>query len=192
MPNDDRDRRRVKTPPAGVRAQTAQPLSERADLEVTPRNIATISPEELRAMDAEEAPRRTREARDASVQTLDVVDAVRTELKGDIARVERKVDEHGQVLGDLRESTGQISGQIPLILDMLEEQRADRRDRSTMTVTAFAAEVDVGKAKGLADVEVRKTGQLATIEVKKHAWLKVIAVVGPFVGAAIAGLIANC
>lgn len=180
------------TPPVGVRAQTAPPLHERADLEITPRNIGTISPEELRAMDEEEAPRRTREARDASVQTLDVVDAVRTELKGDIARVERKVDEHGEVLGDLRESTGQISGQIPLILDMLQEQRADRRDHSTMTVTAFQAEMDVGKAKGLADVEVRKTGQLATIEVRKHLAIKIIAAAGALWAVVSTAMLANC
>lgn len=180
------------TPPLGVRAQTAPPEVWDPTSEVTPRVSPTITTEELRALDAEEAPRRTREARDASVLTLDQVGTVRSELKADIYRVEGKVETLNGHIIELHKSTSQISGEIGVIKTVLEEDREERRAHNMVKFSAMTAEIDVGKAQGLAEVEVGKRRQLTTIAVKKQIAYKVLAGLGAAWAAISAGMLANC
>lgn len=193
MPDDPkkprgRDFRRPITPPAGVRAQTAPPESWDELSEITPRNIEAIDPKELERMDREKLPRRVAQTKqlaldavNVSQSTLDAVTGVRAELKDDIKRIERKQDEHGSILGDVRENvaglSAKVSGEIRTIRDFLEEDRDERRGLRRVRMTAIEADVEVKKTDGLAQVEVEKTRALAKIEVRKTYALKTIAAV---------------
>lgn len=167
MADDRRDRRVIKTPPRGVASQIARP---EVDPETTPpAGSVPIDIEE--AIDREAVPRRVKATKAAAVLTLDRVGEVRTELKEDISRLDNKVEKLAEHVGDLRETTGQMSGSIAIIREHLEQH-------SVMKVTAFQAEMEVAKTRGLADIEVSKTDKLASIEIKRHVVLKIVAAIG--------------
>lgn len=196
---DDRDKRRRHTPHAGVRSQIAgRPGS---DAETTPPMGSVPVPPEVQAVIDEQAmPRRVKETRDATAATLETVEQVRSELKNDIGRVERKVEEHGTVLleqntvlGELRQEVGKISGtvsgQIPLILDnfqtLREELQADRSAHRNLRVTAIQADIETSTAKAVATTEIDKTREITGItetqakaQWRREMILKIVAGVG--------------
>lgn len=164
----DRDVRRPKTPPAGVRAQTAPPVSHRDEDATPPAGTPLV--EEL-AFRARRTHKDTIITRDAATTTLERVVDVRREMHDRIEAVDSKVerlDARVEVMsdrvGDLRESVGKIAGQLEGITTTLAEDREERHNHSMMRVTAFQAEVEVDKTAKLADVEVVKTDKLARIE----------------------------
>lgn len=160
---DERDRRRVITPPVGVRAQTAKPLPESWENDTSGVTPVDAPEAEVAKYDELHSPRRVREARDTALITLDRVGEVKRELKDEISKVERKVDDLGEHVGNLRESVARQEGQNEIIIGVVTELR-DSRSRTEHVVTTTR----------LAEVEVDKTRQLSVLEIEKRAGLVAI------------------
>lgn len=188
----ERDILRPKTPPAGVRAQTAQPLIRRDDDTTPPAGTPLIDELAIRARRTQHETTRTL---DVSQSTLERVGDVRREMGARIEAVDAKVerlDARIEVMsdrvGDLRESVGEIVGTLAGITTTLAEDREERRNHSMMRVTAFQADVEIDKTRQIAEVEVAKTGQLVEIqdkaainEYRRKKFLQVLAIVSSIV-----------
>ena len=147
----DRDRRRVRTPPHGVRQQTAP---ETWDEDVTP--LPTDPREALEKMD--------RRIKRSGTQTVDRVDAVRAELLGNIKDVMSKVDGLAASLLGVSTKTSEMAGQVNILVG---DREADRKERSTLRVETVRNELEIRKTTELADVEVARTRELAKIDEEK-------------------------
>lgn len=177
---DDRDRLRTKTPPAGVRAQTAQPIREfDADDLITKMT------------------KRTERADASSRAAFGAIGELRRELRHAVQRdmedhksmsssIERVADEQRMMnehVGDLRQKMGVVEGELKgntrlltLLTEQLEDERRARNEsarlRAVVEVEERKVELEVKKTTAIAAVEIDKTAKVAAIEdttdEKKH------------------------
>jgi len=165
-----------------VRQQTAP---ETWDEDVTP---LPIDPREA----LEKVDRRIKRS---GTETVDRVDAVRTELNGNIRDVMHKVDALAASLLSVSTQTSEMVGQVRILVG---DRDADRRERSTLRVETVRNELEIRKTAELADVEVARTRELAEIEERKKRMdhrravaLKVLAAVAVVWGVLSAALLAR-
>lgn len=164
MPDDpdDRDRRRPRTPPVGVLAQTAPPMETWDD--VTPP-LGTSDP-------LHRIGRRVKQTAQTTLSTLDLVESLRSEVRQDIVRVDGKVDRLGSQVSDVRETVGEIGGKLDGVVLALQEDRdqrvREREQHATMRVTAFAAEVEVDKTRKLSEIEIQRDAAIDRIREQRE------------------------
>lgn len=181
----DRDRRRARTPPRGVRQQTAPEVSETWDEDVTP--LPTDPREALEKMD--------RRIKQSGTTTVDRVDAVRAELRNDIRDVMHKVDGLVASLLSVSTQTSEMVGQVKILVG---DREADRQERSTLRVETVRSELEIRKTTELADAELARERERARIEEDKKrkdhlraVAIKVLAGVGVAWGTLSAALLAH-
>lgn len=165
----DRDHRTVKTPPAGVRVQTAAPLTETHE-----------------ADDLTPLPQTTREAisavgqrvKTASLGTFGAIDSVRRELKEDIGQVASKVDQLSTTVTELAVSSAALGARVGVLM----EDREEFREVRTETVRT---ELRIHESREISEAEVTKARELAAIadakarkEQLRQIVLKVLAAIG--------------
>lgn len=180
---DDRDKRRARTPPRGVREQTAGDATW--DDDMTPLPPGTH----------EAIARVDRRVKRTGTETVDRVDRVRDELRGDVRNVDRKVDELSARLLDISAQNAQMAGQVELLVS---DRQADRSERSQIRTETVRTELEIRKTAELADVEVDRTRELARIEEEKKSRdhrravaMKVLAGIGVAWGAVSAALLSR-
>lgn len=136
MPDDPRDIRTPKVPPAAVRAQTADPEHEFSGPDLTPVDGMSL-PQETnhRATSAAVDSRialsliarlqKEQETSTAEVRAYAAADkADHAEMKGEI----RQIKDH---VGDVRETLGKVSGQLQILVgDRSIQQKTDAHERS--------------------------------------------------------------
>jgi hypothetical protein len=150
---DDRDRRRMKTPPRGVREQTAG--EEIWDEDVTPLPIGTH--EALAKVD--------RRVKKSGTDTADRVERVRAELRGDVRDVDRKVDELMASILRISEHSAEMAGQMKILVS---DREADRQERAVIRTETVRNELEIKRTAELAGVEVGRSRELADIEEAKR------------------------
>jgi len=167
---DDRDRRRIKTPPKGVEAQIARAdsVGEQWD-DVTGNTPVGIEPDTVETIS--KINRRVKATMATGQSTLDRVDDVRREMHSRIERLDGKVEELGAHVGDLRETTGTIVGKLDVLVDTLAEDRRERAQHSMAKFSAFTAEVEVNKTRAMTDIELQAEDKRDQIEARK-GWRK--------------------
>lgn len=173
---DDRDFRRPKTPPAGVRAQTARPLEERIPRIPPPPSLppATTEPyedfDDLTPVDGDVLQQLQTRARNASANARGAFHATR-ELRGELARaVERDMKDHETMVRAIERVDGKVDRAIEHVADVRADvsgvvNRLDVIMRSMEDERRARIETD--KARELAQLEIAKTKELAEAEVKK-------------------------
>lgn len=176
---DNRDIHKKKTPPVGVRAQTAKPLGESWDEDLTlqPELPGTVSNE---ALDA-----RARSLKITASATLSSVSdlrketgvqlgALRAEMKADISDVKKDVKELAGHFSTMRADISGVKGQLeilPKLVDSLEKARQ----------VSFAARVDVGKEQAISEIRDEADEREKHRELKltrRKLKLKLVAIVG--------------
>lgn len=167
---DDRDNRRVRTPPMGVAAQTARPLAESWDGELTPLPQSTR--EAIAQVD--------RRVATSGIGTLAQVDLLRTEIKVDVNDVRSRVDSLVGHLAAISAQSAKIAGQVEILI---ADRDGDRREKSTIRTETVLTELEIRKTAQLAEVEVGRTRDLAEIEERKKSrehlrWLVVKLIAG--------------
>ncbi len=176
---DNRDVLRKKTPPAGVRAQTAKPLGESwdGDLTPTPEPPGTISNETLdaRARSLKVTASATLSSvSDLRKETSAQISTVRSELKADIAEVKSDVKELSSHFTDMREAISGVKGQLeilPRLVDSLEQARH----------VTFRAEADIGRERAISEIRDESGERETRRELKltrRKFKLKLAAIVG--------------
>lgn len=189
----DRDKRKAHTPPLGVqeqiaRAPTAEPNPELDELGVrlpfhpTPVDVQPITDAQAEAImrrreaehPIEALDRRSRETKNTSLTTLNLVDDLRKETKADlvlvhgaIAEQQKSINHVVKVVGDLSKSVGVQEGQNTIIIGMLKEQQETRRNTEHVVTTTRIAEVEVDKSRQLSQLEVDKNEKIAATEIRK-------------------------
>jgi hypothetical protein len=149
MPEDDRDRYRVRTPPAGVRAQTAPPVASNGvpdwsrDDELTPLPVSTRAA--ISKLDGR--------VKTATSDLGGAVAAVRQELRGDIDRVDGKVDQLGAHLIELSTETAKMGGQLELLVS---DRAIERTETSTIRTATVTTELKIHEAKEMSAIEEAK------------------------------------
>lgn len=197
---DDRDRTRRRTPPAGVRAQTAPPVEREWDDHHTP-------PPETVPEAIAQVRRRQKITQQTTQTTLDRVGELRTELGARISNLDSRVDGLSDASARMTGTIDGMDGKVDLLTDLvktsLEAQSEIRVAKVTaaveVTKTADAAAVEVKKTAAIAAVEVRKTAEIAVIDeandrraARRQLAIRVVAVAGPPIAAAIALLVSHC
>jgi hypothetical protein len=181
----DRDKRRPHTPPAGVAAQIAGPVTEADAGAGAGENWddARTGVTPVRAQTENETPTETLLRRTAQTKntTLDLQLAVDT-LHGRVDAVETKL---GQVNEQLVVHRDQNSTIISMQADMIGILKSKFQVEAEVAV----ATAKVTAAGALADTEVKKADRLATVEIKREAWKRALAIAG-VIGLAVAGAIA--
>ncbi len=189
---EERDRRKVKTPPKGVLAQLAPPSpaeswdDQHTPVETVPRSVETP----VEAID-----RRVKETNNAALTTIDRVEILRRETREDIravhdkiASTDEKVDAVVKVVGDLRVEVGGQGVQNKTIIGMLEEQKQFREREEHVKKTMRLAEIEVDTSRQLTDLELSKKAGEAKIEEAKAAAALRRELIKAFVLKAIAGI----
>lgn len=150
----DRDARRAKTPPAGVRAQTAAPEhAESWDDELTPLPIDTHAA--LARVDSR--------VKLTNLATMDRVEAVRVELSSSVREIDRRVLDLSGDLARMAEGVAAMTGKLELLVS---DRAVDRQEVSVVRVETARAELDV-----------RRTREADAAEARRHARQLVAAVV---------------
>lgn len=139
----DRDARRVKTPPAGVRAQTASPVEHSWDEDLTPLPYDTHAA--LSRVDGR--------VKSTNLATMDRVDAVRSELSGSVKEVDRRVVDLAQELARLAASTAEMAGKLDILVD---DRSVDRREVSAVRVESVKADLLIRRDREVASIEDRR------------------------------------
>lgn len=199
MPPDDRDQLKRITPPAGIQSQLAPE-------DGFPRHKRHLTPiegieEREEAMEPSLAgiDRRTKETKNSSLTTLNMVETLRKETREDVKELHKKFDtlsrdvntKYDNVNATLAKvSTGlaRQEGQNNQILLALTEQAKDRDAKRTVHTHASVKQLDVDTTRQLTDIEVEAAERKARIEVKKKRDLKIIAIIGALVSALIGGI----
>ena len=133
---DDRDRRVHRTPPPGVRIQTAQPMTDwDPDAEPTPPPIDV--PEAL-----VQVTRRQRQTQQTTQGTKDAVHALRDEVSQKFSTVDHKFAELSSHVGELGERTYHMAGKVDILVETLA---TDRVERSTIRLATATAETAAGR-----------------------------------------------
>jgi len=142
---DERDRWRPRTPPAGVRVQTAPPVDEDPDWdhELTPLPPTTRNA--IARVDARVKSTTT----DLGVQ----VAAVRQELREDVGRIDIKVEELASHVVILTRDTAKIGGQLDILV---ADRTIDRTETSTIRTETTRTELKIHEAKELSALEEAK------------------------------------
>lgn len=139
---DDRDRFRVKTPPAGVRAQTAPPERD-WDNDLTPL------PQSTRAAISQVDGRVKTATSELGIQ----VAAVREELRRDVRHVDAKVDALATHLTELSADTAKMGGQLEILIG---DRALERTETSTTRVATVTSEIKIHEARELSAIEEAK------------------------------------
>lgn len=148
---NDRDNRRVVTPPLGVRSQIAEPESWEDQSGGGTASTGVIAkplgaaPETM----IETVVRRSGETKNMLGELAPTIAKLETRIDA----AHDKLDELYPVLGDLRVEVASHGGQNKLIIGMLDEQRNARERSGMMRMTSFSAEVEVGKTRALSEIQ---------------------------------------
>lgn len=170
-PSDERDTRKeyhrglpasrddMLTPIAGTPV-----ISKPGDELVLPR---TASSDELLA----DVSRRSKETKNASLETMFRVDAVRKELREDVKEVSKRLDNTNEkvdavieVVSDLREVVGELGGTTKTLVKDLQEDREERRKQQTVQITT---KVELEKLDKASQIKVQEANELARIELEQ-------------------------
>ncbi len=143
MSDDERDRWRPRTPPAGVRAQTAAPLETNPDHDLTPL------PHSTRHAIAKVDGRVKSSTSNLGTQ----VAAVRVELREDLEKVDAKVDVLAGHVLTLSTSTAKMGGQLDILV---ADRTVDRETTSTIRTETTRTELKIHEAKELSALEEMK------------------------------------
>lgn len=136
---DDRDRYRVKTPPAGVRAQTA-PNERDWDNELTPLPPSTR--EAIAKVD--------NRVKSTTIELVGQVAAVRDELRKDVRHVDAKVDALASHLTELSADTAKMGGQLEILIG---DRALERTETSTTRTATVTTELKIHEARELSAIE---------------------------------------
>lgn len=171
---DDRDKRRPKTPPAGVRTQLARPSSQAESWEGDVTGNTPVG-DTFDAADTISKINRRVKATMGSIAATQV----------DIARIDSKVETLAGHVGDLRENVGTMAGKLDVLVSNFEDDREERRQMSHARISAFTAEVDVQRQRALSEIGLQQADKTDRIEARKdrrelikQIVIKVIAGVG--------------
>lgn len=157
---DDRDRFRLKTPPAGVLAQTS---SSEPDWESELTPLPPTTRQAIAKVDGR--------VKSATSELATQVAAVRLELRQDIDHVDSKVDRLANHLTELSADTSRMGGQ----LDILVADRAvDRTETSTTRTATVTTELKIHEARELSEIEESRRRR----EHKRLVVLKAIGAIG--------------
>ena len=143
--SEDRDRRRPRTPPVGVRAQTAAPLGndQTWDDDVTPL------PDDPRLAMA----RVDRRVKITGQAALDRFDLMRTEVAGNVRDLHLRVEVLSSRLAQVAESTAAVVGKLDVIM---ADRAVDRQETSVIHVETARAELEIRRSTKLAEVSENK------------------------------------
>lgn len=181
MPQD-RDKLNPITPPAAVRAQTAQPIHETDELtpvdgdavtQMTKRAGQSAAASKAAFREIGELRRELRAVNDRDVRDHNI-------MMSTSGKIEVRVDEIGRDVADLRENMGEVRGTLHVLVNQLDADRKEReverreaaeRERMRLAVEAKEreAEIEVRKAGEITDLEVKKTAALTDIKVEETA-----------------------
>lgn len=139
---DERDRYRVKTPPAGVRAQTAPPELD-WDNELTPL------PQSTRAAISKVDGR----VKSATSELAGQVTAVRAELRSDLRVMDAKVDALAGHLSELSADTAKMGGQLEILV---ADRAIELTETSTTRTATVTTELKIHEARELSAIEEAK------------------------------------
>jgi len=159
-PRDQRDRRRLITPPAGVRAQSAPQTWEDHDSHTPPLAPgATADPSET----LDRIGRRVKNTARTSQTAVDLIGALRWEFDAKVTHLTGKLDALTAEVADVGRTGARNEGKLDGISGQLEDDRAERRQRAEMTVTAFHADLELGKTRALSQIGVDHDSATAAI-----------------------------
>jgi len=143
---DPKDRRRP-TPYAGVPTRVVEAWEGRR-FDTPPAGVPIAAGDTLHKID-----RRVKLTAQAMQNTFDSVGELRREMDVKVDRIDVKVDALASDLADVRESTGRHEGKLDVMMAGLADDREERHQRTTMTVTAFTAGVEIDKTRALSAIE---------------------------------------
>jgi hypothetical protein len=194
---DDRDKRRLPTPPAGVRDQLARPVTPRGKSEAgIPQEIAYESSEVISKPETtvEAISRRTKDTKALAGSTLNRLESLRRDTREDIHRLDQRIDGANQkldalvvVLGDVRAEVAGSTKQNDVIIMMLEDQNKSRERSGMIRLTERTAEIDVERETKIESV---KEGSAVRAWRRKIVY-KVLAVVGTGITALVGAFVAG-
>ncbi len=142
----DRDRRVPKTPPAGVRSQTALPL------DAAPFETADNWDDDITPLPAE--PRSALAAVDRRVKSsghaaLSRVELLRVEVGNDIRDLDRKIDTVATKAAAIGETMAAVSAQLAILIS---DRAVDRHEASTVRVEAVRTHLEITKSREIAEI----------------------------------------
>lgn len=147
---DHRDIRRPKTPPAGIRAQTAGESWD--DSHTPPPGGAPLSPDErLGKID-----RRIKITAATSQTTLDNLGELRREFDAKATRLDERIEGLAGDMANVREVSARFEGKLDVLMQTLAEERERGRQYTQLAVTTFQAGIEVDKTRALSQIDERK------------------------------------
>jgi len=139
---DDRDRYRVKAPPAGVRAQTAPPEMD-WDSDLTPLPLSTRAA--ISQVDGR--------VKSTTSNLGDQVAEVRHELRRDIRHVDAKVDKLASHLTELSTDTSKMGGQLEILV---ADRVIEMTETSTTRTATVTSDLKIREAREFSEIEERR------------------------------------
>jgi len=153
----DRDRRRIITPPAGVRVQTAPESWEGGDSHTPPPVDGPTDPADT----LDRINRRVKLTARTSQSTLDTVGEMRRAFDGQVASLT-------QDLYKARAESAANGGKLDILLSVLEAERKERQQFTQISAAAYQAGVDVERARDMSQIDLERTTALSVITERKE------------------------
>ena len=137
--SEDRDKRRPRTPPVGVRAQTAAPVDD--SLSLSWDHDVTPLPDDPRLAMA----RMDRRVKITGQAAIDRFDLMRTQVAGDVRDVHLRIDVLSSRLAQMAESTAAVVGKLDVLMQ-------DREEISVVRLETARTELEIRKSRAIAEV----------------------------------------
>lgn len=158
---EDRDHRRRRTPPTGVRRQLAQeqdqPQSWDDDQTPPPVPDAPEVSAEVAARDQlGRIGRRVKLTTRTTLAVLDLAGTMRRDFDG-------KLEGVGRELSELRAVMARNEGKLGILVDSLEADRQARRQFDEAAVASLRAGVEITRTRALSEIEIERTGAAAKL-----------------------------
>lgn len=166
----DRDKLSRKTPPKGVASQIAGPVNRQpiskpqgedfdshTPTHPTPVHGMTTGGETMLAA----AERRTRDIKNTSLSTLQLVGSLRDETDKKLERLDQKIEKQNDVLRDLSRAVERAEGQNEVIIDLVKQQQ-------TLIITKETTELEIRKHRAMTDVDLDKLDRTERAEARQR------------------------
>lgn len=172
MADDERDRRKIKTPPHGVARQIAPVAYPESwedggaytPLSPTPAPGSAQANQIISGSDMHDIDRRVRETKNTSITTLDRVEVLRRETREDIRGVTQKIESVDAKVDGVVATVGKQEGQLEK-LDVIVELL---KDREHVENTLVIARSDIDRHRQITATELAKLAGEDQIEAKKE------------------------
>jgi hypothetical protein len=182
----NRDRRIPKTPPVGVRAQTAAPLdvapfdttSETWDDDITP--LPAEPRGALAAVD--------RRVKSSGQAALSRVDQLRAEVAGDMRDLDRKIDTVSTKTAKIGETMAAVSAQLAILI---ADRAVDRQEASVVRVEAVRTNMEIRKSREITEIADASADRAMRRRVKMRLGLKILSGIGAVWGLVAAMILAG-